>query len=383
MKNRWYKGIAIGVAVFFVFAFSACGEEKTVVNSNIDVDYIGVRVEESLFENKLYYEQLNEEEKQVYREIYQGFIDQAESFAVHSLDGEKAGKICSYVVYDFAEIFWVDGSCEMTIYEGSHVVMKPNYTYSNDKKIEMQSQIEAAADEIIKTVPQDASEYETIKYIYESLVNQVDYVENAPDNQNIYSALVNKKTVCAGYAKANQYLLNKLGIYCAYVTGTAKGSAHAWNIVQCDGNYYYVDVTWADPLFAGGARPADGEMVYDYLCCSETVIAGTHVAESGIDYPVCDSNDLNYYEMNGISFASPEKEELLSAMQSSIDHKEASTTLKFADSSSYEKAKQSLKDSLLEEAAKYLAQKYSLEQVQYSYEDAADLNKIVIYWKYE
>ena len=59
------------------------------------------------------------------------------------------------------------------------------------------------------------------KYIYEYLVNNVQYVEEAPDNQNIYSALVGKATVCAGYAKANQYLLNRMGIYCTYVIGTA------------------------------------------------------------------------------------------------------------------------------------------------------------------
>ena len=37
-----------------------------------------------------------------------------------------------------------------------------------------------------------------IRYVYEYLVNTVDYDENAPDNQNIYSALVGKSSVCAG-----------------------------------------------------------------------------------------------------------------------------------------------------------------------------------------
>ena len=58
-------------------------------------------------------------------------------------------------------------------------------------------------------------------------------MEGAPDNQNIYSALVGKRTVCAGYARSAQYLLQKMGMECIYVTGTcANGEAHAWNQVK-------------------------------------------------------------------------------------------------------------------------------------------------------
>ena len=61
---------------------------------------------------------------------------------------------------------------------------------------------------------------------------------------NPHIAIVNKKTVCAGYAKAFQLLLTKLNIPCYYIVGFAK-EAHAWNIVKLDG-YYNVDLTWDD-----------------------------------------------------------------------------------------------------------------------------------------
>ena len=58
--------------------------------------------------------------------------------------------------------------------------------------------------------------------------------------------------MCAGYAKAYQLILNRMGIECGYITGNAVNDMvsgpHAWNYVRLDGNYYQVDVTWDDPL---------------------------------------------------------------------------------------------------------------------------------------
>ena len=48
--------------------------------------------------------------------------------------------------------------------------------------------------------------------------------------------------VCAGYAHAFQYCMQKLGIPAAYIVGYA-GEAHAWNLLQLGGEYYCMDVT--------------------------------------------------------------------------------------------------------------------------------------------
>ena len=46
-----------------------------------------------------------------------------------------------------------------------------------------------------------------------------DYDDAAEDNQNICSVFIGKKSVCAGYSKAMQYLMEKQGLFCTYVTG--------------------------------------------------------------------------------------------------------------------------------------------------------------------
>ncbi len=76
--------------------------------------------------------------------------------------------------------------------------------------------------------------------------DQVNYEENSiPDvSHTMYGCLVNRVAVCDGYAKAYQYLLEKVGIQSRLCTSEALG--HAWNIVTIDGKEYHVDITWDD-----------------------------------------------------------------------------------------------------------------------------------------
>lgn len=59
--------------------------------------------------------------------------------------------------------------------------------------------------------------------------------------------------VCEGYAKSMKIFCYYMGINCACISGTARGTssgtpgAHMWNYVQMDnGNWYLVDATWDD-----------------------------------------------------------------------------------------------------------------------------------------
>ena len=366
-----------------IFLLGGCGKKIP--------DYIEVNVEDTVFANKFYYSQLSEEEQMIYKEIYQGVQNGDEAIYVHDIAPERANKILENVIYDFPEIFWADGGASSTQYGESifklgYTVIEPVYVYDQSSRDLKNAEIEAKAEEILASIPAGYDEYDTIKFIYEYLIRSIDYVEGVADNQNIYSALVNGESVCAGYAKANQYLLNKLGIYCTYVTGVSQNEdgteAHAWNIVRCNGNYYYVDVTWADPI-VDGEQFVESAMVYDYLCCSGEEILKTHTLDEGYDYPVCDSEELNYYRMNQMHYETADKQTLLQAMKESINNGEASTVLKFADEGLYEEARNLIVNGLAEEGALYLGQQYGLWEIRYSYEENYLLNKMVVYWCYE
>lgn len=358
----------------------------------VEIPYSKVTVEDTVFENRFYYSQLEEEEQLVYKEIYQGIIDHEEKIYVHSKDAQGVNEILSNVIFDFGEIFWADGSSTTTAYEESmwndaYAIIEPTYIYTHDERQTKELEIEAVVEQVVNNVPAEYTEYETIKYIYEYLINNVQYVEEAPDNQNIYSALVGKETVCAGYAKANQYLLNRLGIYCTYVIGTAaqeeEFESHAWNIVRCNDAYYYVDITWADPIETEEKPDIPLERLYDYLCCSEKQLENTHRADEKYAYPKCVSDDLNYYRVNQMYYETVNRDELLRAMYESIDGEENSTVFKFSDSALYQEAHPLVLQDLINPATERIARRYGLTEVKYYYEEQEAMNKLVIYWFYE
>lgn len=107
-----------------------------------------------------------------------------------------------------------------------------------------------------------------------------------------------KKRKCAGYARAFQYILQKLSIPCYYCTGHA-GEEHAWNIVALEEDYYNVDVTWDDT----------DQISYDYFNKTDADYAKTHVRTNlSVNLPPC--NGTAYRNMEDPDTGKRSAEEL-------------------------------------------------------------------------
>ncbi len=106
---------------------------------------------------------------------------------------------------------------------------------------------EAKIGRILQSIPAEADTvHEKVKYLHDYLANMITY-QYTTNDQNAYSAIVEEKTVCAGYARAYQDLVTRLGIKCWYITGYA-GEPHAWNVLWLNGECVYTDVTWGDQI---------------------------------------------------------------------------------------------------------------------------------------
>ncbi len=57
----------------------------------------------------------------------------------------------------------------------------------------------------------DLPAWEQEKYVHDRLASLITYSGESSYNQTLYSALCQQETVCAGYAKAFQYLMTSLG----------------------------------------------------------------------------------------------------------------------------------------------------------------------------
>lgn len=125
--------------------------------------------------------------------------------------------------------------------------------------------------------------YENIKLVHDYLVESVEYEQTTsePNIYDLYGALIRKKSVCEGYAKAFKYLMDILDIPCTIVTGEATDSegnmeSHAWNYVQLDGVWYAVDCTWDDPIIIGPGFLTKSSK-YKYFLKGEQEFSKNHV----------------------------------------------------------------------------------------------------------
>lgn len=166
-----------------------------------------------------------------------------------------------------------------------------------------------------------------------------DYDLNAPDNQNICSVFLEGASVCQGYAKATQYLLNHLGVMCTLVQGTVDtGEAHAWNLVRVDGDYYYVDTTWGDASYRmedGSEQEGLSEINYDYLCVTTEDILRTHRIDGVVAMPECTAMEANYYVREGNYFTEYNREQLQRIFDAAREMGRTDITLKCADETCY------------------------------------------------
>jgi len=215
----------------------------------------------------------------------------------------KVKKIVASVQADRPQYFWFENYLWYAN-EGSQLVNKLElkYTCTQKERQRRQAIINDYYGSFAKGVSQNASEYTRLKYTHDYVINNTQYDLDSADNQNIVSVFVNGKSVCAGYARAMQYLLKKQGIRCAYINGVAKGrGSHAWNIVVIDGATYYVDATWDDPAFGGEQRK--NYISYSYFCVTTKEIVKTHTAKGNlIKFPNCTATAANYFIKEGLYF---------------------------------------------------------------------------------
>lgn len=193
------------------------------------------------------------------------------------------------------EIFWFS---HQYLYDENACILKFRYNLTRKKaeffKIEIEKVVEDDFQiEYVKTL----SEPERLVYVYKWIAKRTTYNEYSSFNQTIYSVLINRNSVCTGYAKTAQYLLGLVGIESQLVFGKfhsdkSEHGRHGWNIVKINGKWYHVDFCLADPTLRYLLNNEDspivrGSVLWNYFGVTTNIVFQNRSIEFIDTLPLC------------------------------------------------------------------------------------------------
>lgn len=262
--------------------------------------------------DKFFYNQLNKYSKIIYNaidinkenmktgtyEINMGteFTELFSQSNGEELLGEYYQSAIEAYTYDNPDVFYIEFSKLYLNIETTTIGSKKTYrVFMNSgnqsnyliNEFSSKEKIDGALNEINKIKSyfvqnKKADTYENIKLVHDYLVESIEYDETTSQDNiyNLYGALINKKCVCEGYAKAFKYLMDSINIPCTIVIGKATNSEgntenHAWNYVQLGEDWYAVDCTWDDPIIVGPGILSNSSK-YKYFLKGENEFNKTH-----------------------------------------------------------------------------------------------------------
>ncbi|MCI7604092.1 MAG: transglutaminase-like superfamily [Blautia massiliensis] len=323
-----------------------------------------------------YFKQLTEEEQRVYRELLKGIRAREKEFYLTISDDDIIDRSYHAVLKDHPEIFWVHNREKIyktTYSDSDYCVFTPGYTYTDGEIDEIQTAMEQSFQEVRALIPEDAGDYEKVRIVYTYVIDHTQY-QTGEDDQSIAGVFWKKSAVCAGYAGAVQYLLERLDIPCIYVDGSTKGSTegHAWDIVKIGQEYYYVDATNGDqPDFLNGDAAQLEEhktIIYDYLCPFPEEYEKTYTPSEELTVPACTAKDLDFYVLNQGYFEDYSWQDIYDYCKMRMDNGAAVVRFKFGSQEAFSEACQELlDDGVVQNVAQYYMKLHGLGQVEYHY----------------
>lgn len=323
-----------------------------------------------------YFKQLTEEEQRVYRELLKGIRAREKEFYLTISDDDSIDRSYHAVLKDHPEIFWVHNREKIyktTYSDSDYCVFTPGYTYTDSEIDEIQTAMEQSFQEVRALIPEDAGDYEKVRIVYTYVIDHTQY-QTGEDDQSIAGVFWKKSAVCAGYAGAVQYLLERLDIPCIYVDGSTKGSTegHAWDIVKIGQEYYYVDATNGDqPDFLNGDAAQLEEhktIIYDYLCPFPEEYEKTYTPSEELTVPACTAKDLDFYVLNQGYFEDYSWQDIYDYCKMRLDNGAAVVRFKFGSQEVFSEACQELlDDGVVQNVAQYYMKLHGLGQVEYHY----------------
>ena len=238
---------------------------------------------------------LTAHQKEAYQRVLYGVTSKQSTIDCGPVDGNDALAAWVAVDNDHPELFYIGHTASARSRNGfnlsygmttmTEIVL--NFPYNAATISACEKKLAQVREQIRRLAQSCVTDREKVLMVAEYIVRNTEYEIDHVLNQNAASSLCYGIAQCSGYSKAVKYLLDSLDIPCIYVTGDADdgrgGSGpHAWNMVQLDGKFYHLDVTFMD-----GSNPDErGALRQVYLFYDDASMSKDHRWDRR-KYPAC------------------------------------------------------------------------------------------------
>lgn len=283
------------------------------------MEYLGKADISEISERRMYL-QLNEQEQLIYRAAKAAVENSESSFEMKVIGytREEANdfldQAMSALYYDYPEFFWWNKEysfhCEYSLsskktLDSKFTLIYPEYWITLTEKETYSQELMVKARILASQAKKQETLYEQVKFVHDYLVKNVmkgsmkygvkPTIEEL-QLDSAYGPLINHQATSKGYAKAFQLVMSMMGIECLYAEGEGSTAGRAWNCVQLDDEYYWIDVFHNDY----NLKDFPNLVVYDYFCCSSAELTAAHyeLADT-FEFPECNATEYNYFHKEG------------------------------------------------------------------------------------
>ncbi|MUT67759.1 transglutaminase domain-containing protein [Paenibacillus sp. NEAU-GSW1] len=207
--------------------------------------------------------------EQLEQEMSKHFLERAEHFTIQ-YDGNKqelADNLQTSIRRSLAKDDYIAYVLDSYLYTirswggRSSIKIEARYRETQEQTAKVEETVRQALADIITPAMND---HQKVKAIHDWIVGRLEY-DQSLTRYTAYEALTTGRAVCQGYSLLGYSMLKQAGIPVRIAEGSVKSGDHAWNMVQLDGNWYHLDLTWDDPIIETASQSEGGNASFSAL----------------------------------------------------------------------------------------------------------------------
>ncbi|MBR6603806.1 MAG: Ig-like domain-containing protein [Clostridia bacterium] len=287
MKKALLSSFAILLALCAFIVFPVCAEEEFIDESDIiSIEYQAPYDSTEVFEDYFDAEELK-------ARIRAAVLNYEQNLDIweYRIPSSMLAELYAFFSDNFTDCFHVNlAGC--TKYGNSDFLVKMVFEYlvEEEKYEEYKAIWDAKIESYLEGVDDSLTDVQKALILHDRIALRCDYDKENADAGTLplasytpFGVVINEVAVCQGYAELYSYLLSCVGIK-SYLC-SSDVMVHVWNIVVIDGEYYYVDVTWDDPVW-----DVSGRVTHTNFLCSYEDFKKHHHKNGVIDYDTTPSS---------------------------------------------------------------------------------------------